>query len=897
MLLALALTAILVPLSLADSSDKVIELPGSQAAESEQTVEPAQAAPAEPAATDTDAAAKTDRQHILITMSIKEAPGQLENGDFAKVVASMEWVLKNDPENQEAQKILAQAKELLSKQDVVVPLAPNAEQIAKDNRREMEYRYVQANQLISQQKYAEAVPQLEMAIAIGKSVPNTGKMLLDANDLLEKAKAHQNAQMSAEAVQARKEAQQIVNLYEEKERERNKQRADEFFQKAKKCYDMREFKEALDNVNRVLAINPNDSGAKFLKTKIEVDGKEAIAKAVEEEKKASFDREIAKTYEDQRVMNGLIEYPENPVKHESADIRVAAAESKSPAIDAIVKGLQKKISVDIMAAPLPDVAKQLREVSGCNLIIDPRCASRKDLVTGLSASDTEMVNVLSMICRMNRLQWYVKDEMVVISDRPAAMETYTDVYDISDLCSEPKSFEASGSSVYTENANSMTHRKSRDNSLSVEERDARGKQWGDLVRDMVDPASWGFEKDGKGANTIQYRSGKLVVTHNAEVHAKIAKLLDAFRKARAVQVNIHARFIDINKDFLERAGVNWSGLDNLVTQGVHNLTGLPLSGGGAFQGADRADEFGIPVPQAPWYRVDGAPLKPYGEFGPTRGTPLEPPLTAAETHGRRPFGNAPGAFGPSADGQNKQLGGYLDFRGASIQNSGVQFPGAGEQWNAYGGMALDIAFLSRYQLHTIIEACRKEKQGNILTSPRVTCFNGQRANIVIARLINYIHSYDEDGTPTISTVTSGVVLEVKPYVSADQRYVTMELLPSISELRGFQTIGVSRIFMPPNSIVLSDLTGYVGIEMPDVYTRAVETTVSVPDGGTIMIGGMSYAKEQEGYSSVPLLSKIPIIKYLFMSWGRLDMRQSLVILVTADILIQTELEPTVASNE
>ena len=64
-----------------------------------------------------------------------------------------------------------------------------------------------------------------------------------------------------------------------------------------------------------------------------------------------------------------------------------------------------------------------------------------------------------------------------------------------------------------------------------------------------------------------------------------------------------------------------------------------------------------------------------------------------------------------------------------------------------------------------------------------------------------------------------------------------------------------------------------------------------------MIGGLTEATESEGYATVPLLSKIPLIKYLFMNWGKLDMRESLVILVTAEILIQTELEPQVASTE
>jgi len=165
----------------------------------------------------------------------------------------------------------------------------------------------------------------------------------------------------------------------------------------------------------------------------------------------------------------------------------------------------------------------------------------------------------------------------------------------------------------------------------------------------------------------------------------------------------------------------------------------------------------------------------------------------------------------------------------------------------------------------------------------------------VANLHNYVQTYDEDGGPTIQTVTDGVVFEVKPFVSADYRYVTLELLPSISELQGFDTIPIYRDVESANAAAL--LPAVMFVELPSVAVRAVETTVSVPDGGTIIIGGLSSANESEGYTSVPLLEKIPLLKYLFMSWGKLDTRESLVILVTADILIQQELEPAVAQIE
>ena len=881
-ILLLLTVALWASVSLADSEDKVIILPAAGEPEVGDAGTPTAATPA-PQPAEADEATRAQRQSQLVRMSIQQASNHMENDRPVEAKAAVEWVLGVEPENADARRILAEASEALSRQKVSVNLGTGVNELMKQNRLEMEYRYVEANRLIAENRYDEAIPKLEMAIAIGKTVPGSSRMLADASGLLEKAKAHQHARMTEEAIQARKESEKIVKLFEEKQREREREKAKGFFENAKKDYELREFKSALNNINKVIAIDENYPAAKFLKNKIEADGKEAIAAAVEEEKRRSHERQIQLTREEQIPTNDLIRYPDTPRKHLGETVDVPAAESKSsPAMDAILAGLQKKVSCNFVDAPLADAVKHLRDVSGCNMVIDPRCAIQKDAIAGLSVSDTEMVNVLNMICRMNRVHWYVKDEMIVISDRDPSEETTMRVYDITDLCAEPKSSRTIDYTALAAGPKGASGRKP-DEEVSAEERDRRGLEWADLIRDTIEPLSWGYEKAGKGANTIQYRSGKLVITHNAEVHEKIVKLLDAFRKARAVQVSIQARFIDINKDYLERAGIDWTGLENLVTQGISGksskASGTNIPAGGAYQESERTDEFGIPVTQAPWYRSAATTVD--GEFGPTRGTPSEPTVA-----GRRPF--------PAIQDAGNLLPGYLDLRGANRNLNTVSFPDSLQAWNAFGGMSLDIAFLGRYQLRALIEAVQKDKQGNVITSPRVTCFNGQRANVVIARLHNYIQTFDEDGTPTISTVTDGVVFEVKPYVSADQRYVTLELLPSITEMRQLTPVTIYRAFDTPTT---ASVGGFMVIELPEVYTRAVETTVSVPDGGTLMIGGMTEAREAEGFATVPLLSKIPLIKYLFMSWGKMDTRQSLIVLVTADILVQTELEPKMALND
>jgi len=833
---------------------------------------------------------KRDRDHYLAQMSLQKGAQYLGEGRYAEAKAEMEWVLTVEPDNKQALKILADAKAQLA-EIIADPARGDADDALRQNRLEMECRYYEANSLIAECKYPQAIRKLEMAVGIGKSIDGAAKLLADATALLEKARQHQNAVTSDDAAAARKEAYKLALAYERKQRELEQKRARALMDQAKKYYRLREFELALSRVNAVLEIDDKYAGAKYLKDKIRADGEKAIAAAVAREKKRSHEAEFARITELAIPENQLLRYPDTPRRHDVRTPDAAEPEATGPAVDAIKAGLKKKVSCEFSGTPLSDAIAHLQKTTGCNIALDPRAACKNDTVSGLCVADTEMVHVLNMICRLTSMQWAVKDETILISDRSICEDKEMRCYDVTDLCAEPRSFATTDVSMTAgidTSASPGDGQRAAADSARLEERDRRGQELADLITGTVARGTWGAEGGGRSANTIQYRSGKLVVSHGAEVHKKIVKLLDSFRRERAIMVSILARYVDINKDYLERAGIDWTGLDNLISRGIspsaQGAMGTPLPAGGSYQGSDRLDEYGIPVEQAWWY-TGGAGASP-GTFGPTRGTPTEPLQDALL--GRRPW--------PALMDGGERPSGYLDVRGSNVNYNTVRLPGAQEAWNSLGGIFLDIAFLSRYQVHALIEAVEKEKQGTVLTSPRITCFNGQRANIVLARLINYIQTFDDSGAPTINTVTDGVVLEAKPFVSADRRYVTMELLPSITELRGFQTINVYRS-QTVGGLIGATVGGIVPIELPEVFIRSVETTVSVPDGGTILIGGLSRATEEEGYASVPLLSKIPLIKYLFMNWGRIDTRTSLVIFVTADILIQSELEPRIAGSD
>jgi type II secretory pathway component GspD/PulD (secretin) len=80
------------------------------------------------------------------------------------------------------------------------------------------------------------------------------------------------------------------------------------------------------------------------------------------------------------------------------------------------------------------------------------------------------------------------------------------------------------------------------------------------------------------------------------------------------------------------------------------------------------------------------------------------------------------------------------------------------------------------------------------------------------------------------------------------------------------------------------------IQEPVIESAQVGTTVTVPDGGTILLGGQTIAGESVREAGVPVLDKIPFLKRLFSNHSEAKDEQVLLILVKPTILIQDEVE-------
>src|SRR5204862_1769538 len=80
------------------------------------------------------------------------------------------------------------------------------------------------------------------------------------------------------------------------------------------------------------------------------------------------------------------------------------------------------------------------------------------------------------------------------------------------------------------------------------------------------------------------------------------------------------------------------------------------------------------------------------------------------------------------------------------------------------------------------------------------------------------------------------------------------------------------------------------VQQPVTTSVGVQTTVAVPDGGTVLLGGLKRLSEGRNEFGPPILSKIPFINRLFKNVGYGRQAESLLMMITPRIIINEEEE-------
>lgn len=579
----------------------------------------------------------------------------------------------------------------------------------------------------------------------------------------------------------------------------------------------------------------------------------------------------------------------------------------------IQEALKLKVDVSFTERPLSEVMAILGAAAGINIYLDPDGLGAESVTSATPVSinlgeAVSLQSALNLILRPLRLGYVVQDEVLrVTSESVRENNTYPEVYNVADLVTPIPNFLPSynmglaaaiksahdalgygggtggGPLVMANNEAPSTTDASvlaqmgggGSASSSLLGPQASGRHPGSggpgglggaaaadfdslisLITRTVDPESW--EELG-GAGTIEGFPANLtlVVRQTQDVHREIADLLEQLRRLQDLQVTIEVRFIILQDNFFEQIGVDF----DFAVQDNTGLVAADIPG-----------------------RVEA-------DSGPSNVFGLAPSTT----------GGLEGGAAPTNDLD-------LNFTQGSFLTAVPQFAAAGGVGSAAN---FGFAILSDIEVFFLLTAGQGNTRSNILQAPKVTLFNGQSAFIAdqtfrpfVTSVIPVVGDFAAAHQPVVVVLTEGTALSVQAVVSADRRFVRLTLVPFFSSIGDVQTFTFNQKTSSETGTIIRDpITGAVvatsggsassegtTIQLPTFATTTVTTTVSVPDGGTVLLGGVKRLSEGRNEFGVPLLSKIPYVNRLFKNVAIDRNTQSLMLMVTPRIIIQEEEE-------
>ena len=364
----------------------------------------------------------------------------------------------------------------------------------------------------------------------------------------------------------------------------------------------------------------------------------------------------------------------------------------------------------------------------------------------------------------------------------------------------------------------------------------------------------GIVFDATPGASLAYDGASIIVSQTPRNLERIRALLSRYRDVR--QVEIEAKFMEVQEGALEELGVNWRVTRRGVAQ-FDPATGEPLIDGGGRQ----------------VYK----PQEVYDTSGSNR--------------------SLPGAFSGS------QTTSDILVDGEAVANMAAPtLPGAAQLADKAAPLATISGFVGEFDVAAVVRALSQQQGSDLLSAPKVTVLSGNVATITVAQELRYPQSYGEirsevgtssaqnsgsagvtitSGTPqSFTTRNVGVELQVLPTVEEDNDAISLDLHPKVTEFEGFVEYGGPSLAISGGRSV----TVPPGFYQPIFSVREVTTKVTLWNGATLVMGGLTREEVKTVNDKVPVLGDIPLLGRLFRSKGESAQKRNLLIFVTANLL-------------
>lgn len=718
-----------------------------------------------------------------------------------------------------------------------------------------------AKQAIEVAQITVAQNQLQLGDSLSNQYNGQLKQLADTLSQQENARSQQLLE------QKRVESAQSQRIYRTQMESDRNARVSELMDNALAYQKQQRYEDALGQIESLLVLDPLNEQGLILKQTL--DDMITFRKQLEVQKESDEERihTLIKTDESAIPYADELTYPKN-WREITANRKPDEAIGQDPASSAVYKQLDKVVelgqltpemsfgeAIDILknsVDPPLKVFVSWRDLYD-NADIDRTTPINMDAMPSV-ALDTALELLLKSVSGgFVKLGYTVEKGVVKIAtaeELGSKLETL--VYDISDLLGRPADFYSQSQSDVTADLETAGGRgfeeQTRDRQQLLDEATKRGVAVMTLIQETVDPDSW-YDSGGEGTIKL-YETKKLIIRQTREVHKKIELLLKDVRKSLGHQVAIEARFLVVGENFLEDIGLDIDVFNKkrFKTIGVVDTEGKPV-----------IDE----------------------NTGLQKTTTFEDPTKFAlnQNHNNQTILPDTGISGNFA----KLL----------------QSPGALDRTEIIPGLAMQFGgtILDNLQVDFLLRATQAHRNAKNLTAPRVSVLNGESASLRVQRVTFYPTDFqfniEEIGTEGTSVWTveyedrayvTGTLMNITPNIMPDKKHVLLNIVTEMRDFLGFQNYEVQGPLVPKVGVAKWS------ISYPDTEISKVETRVSVPDGGTLLLGGQKLTAEIELESGVPILSKIPVIGRLFSNRSKTKDEKVLLILVKPTIILQEERE-------
>ncbi|MDP7034145.1 MAG: hypothetical protein QF752_06590 [Planctomycetota bacterium] len=804
---------------------------------------------------------RAEQMQVIVGHMVKSARKAKVDFEYSKARGYLMQALKLDPNNKEALDLLAEIGmilgerkgELKSLSEFVRDEALVRRQQA---RKSAENLFKEGEGFYGEQKYEQAIEKWERVLEIIRWAPyelNLGTLKERSDNYIELAQRkqvlHEKWLEQKRLQKAREDA-----VREEKVRQaRSKARIRLLFLQAIDHFNRKRYEEAELLARDIVEIDPaNEDARRMIVHSIDARHERAEAQnmsgRIEQWKRFQEDMKESMTpYAD------ILRFPDREdwklIDRRTGSSRtfeeITAPESKEIR-ETKEKLLSQTISLEFDETPFEEVIEFIQNYSDINIAIRKSVKDKlaeEDTPITLKVTDLKLTDALDVLLGLNDFEYTIGDNGILFittkDSEFASGKSSPRLHDVRDLVVKitdfpgPKIQLAQG-----EDDGGGTGALFGDD--DDDQDDLTQESIVELIQQTIATKSWDEDKF-----SIQNVGGQLLVVHSPAVHAQIDDFLNSLRRSSRMMVTVEARFLTVTDDFLQFIGVDMRGL---------GAGGGENSAGGVIPFMEDIDANQTALLDNQQQITGGTSLS-----GPSAGLFFQPE--------------------PDHD---------VRLRTESIVDRTL-----GNRQNTTGGLSLEFAILDEEQSQYVLRAVQKTTKATTMTAPRITVYNTQRANVTVVNQISYVRDFDVSiatasaiADPIIGTLQDGLVLDVRPTVSHDRRYVTLELRPTVSQLNSAD--------VPPNgfrnqttSLGTTGGTGFnqtVTIEIPNLIVQTVETTVRVPDRGSVIIGGLKTIRVLDSKTGVPWLSNIPMASFIASGTGKSDEMQNVIIIVKATVV-------------